>query len=147
MSDTRKTSRCFTLPEKPPPQRISRKKMFRFIETPTLQRRSWRYHDRCHDRAFDDVIEFFFTKLTRHDRRPKSVRDPSSRVWEAMRRVFGGLTRGSRTHRSGYENGDERPGRMGQPSVVFMAFKIKTTMIIKTERTIHHYTIFEDDIG
>ena len=57
-------------------------------------------------------------KMARHGRRPKSVGDPSRRVWEATTTVFWGMTRGSRTHRSRYENGGEWGGLFVWPSVI-----------------------------
>ena len=91
------------------------------------------HHDGCHDMMFDRLIEFF-TKMTRRDRRHKSVRDGSRRVWEAMRRVLPGLTTGSGTHRSRYENRDERRGWFVRPSVVLSALRIKMTAKIRTTR-------------
>ena len=91
------------------------------------------HHDGCHDMMFDRLIEFF-TKMTRRDRRHKSVRDGSRRVWEAMRRVLPGLTTGSGTHRSRYENRDERRGWFVRPSVVLSAWRIKMTAKIRTTR-------------
>ena len=90
-------------------------------------------HDRCHDMMFYGSIECFWIKTTRHGRRHKSVWDPSRRVWEAMTTGFGGSTRGSRTHRFCSENGDERQGRMAQPSVVFREQTLKVALKVKPQ--------------
>ena len=82
-----------------------------------VPRRSEGHHDRCRVMGFDGGCRHLEGRLTRHGRRHKSVREPSSRVWEATRRVFSGLTRGSRRHRSRYENGDEWAGQKVSPSV------------------------------
>ena len=57
-------------------------------------------------------------KWARHGRRPKLVWGPSSRVWEATRRVFSGVRRGSRTNRPWYWNGDEWWCQNVRPSVI-----------------------------
>ena len=76
----------------------------------------------------------FFTKMTRHGRRHKSVWDLSRRVWEATRQVYSGSTRGSTTHRSRCENGDEQSCQKESRSVILRDSVIKVAMKIKTAR-------------
>ena len=90
-------------------------------------------HDRCHDMMFYGSIECFWIKTTRHGRRHKSVRDPSRRVWKATTPAFRGLTPGSRNHRSGYENGDERDNQIVPPSVFSRELSMNT--VVNTETT------------
>ena len=56
-------------------------------------------------------------EMIRHDRRHKSVRGPSRRVWEATTTVFAGSTMGSRTHRSSCQNGVDWQCLINPPSV------------------------------
>ena len=71
--------------------------------------------------------------MRRHGRRHKSVRDPSSRVWEATTTVLRGSTTGSRTHLPSYENGDDLPGRIIPPSVVLSKLSMNVSVrIVKT---------------
>ena len=53
----------------------------------------------------------FWTKMTWHGRRHKSVWDLSRRVWEATKRVYSGSTTGSTTHRSLVKTGTNSPVR------------------------------------
>ena len=89
--------------------------------------------------VFDGAMMIFRQKWTRHDRRHKSVGDASSRVCEATRRVFVGLTRASRRHRSRYENGDEPPCRNVPPSVIMSELNMVTSARNETESTTRHY--------
>ena len=73
-------------------------------------------------------------EMTRHDRRHKSVRGPSRRVWEATTTVFRGSTRGSRAHSSRYENGADRQCRIAPHSVIFV--DKWTILVVKIQMTI-----------
>ena len=84
------------------------------------------------------VLLAFRAKMTRHGRRHNSVWGLPSRAWEATRRVFSGMTRVSRRHRSRYENGDEQTGQNMPPSVVLSELRIKTTMKTRMDRTTGH---------
>ena len=72
---------------------------------------------------------------------PRSVGDPSSRVWVAMRRVLSGLTRELRTHRSSYENGDDTPGRFVPSSVNIGNLRTVVSVRNGTERRSGHSEI------
>ena len=52
------------------------------------------------------------------------------------RRRLGGSTRGSKTHRSGYGNGDDLPGLIVQPSVILWDMRMKLSM--KNETATRH---------
>ena len=58
--------------------------------------------------------------------------------------VFG-VDKGSRTRRSSYENGDERPYQKVSPSVILRESRMIMSVEIETERTVHHCGICEDD--
>ena len=91
------------------------------------------------DMGFDGRCRHFEGRLTRYGRWHKSVWDPSSRVWEAMRRAFSGLTRGSRRHRSRCENGDEWAGQKVSPSVILPEFGMILPARNETEQRTRHY--------
>ena len=52
-------------------------------------KRSRRHHSRGHDMAFEG-IDIIQARNEQRGRRSRSVRDPSSRIWEAMRSAYGG---------------------------------------------------------
>ena len=92
----------------------------------TSERGSWR------DVLWTNWV--FWTKMTRHGGRHKSVWDLSRRVWEATRGVYSGSTRGSRRHRSRYWNGGERPCQFVSRSVFLRESIIKVASKIQTAR-------------
>ena len=84
-------------------------------------------------------------KMTQHDRRHKSCWGPSRRVWEARTTVFEVSTRGLRTHRSRYENGDERHVRIVPPSVILRGLESKLQGEKYWKSTTYHRTICVDE--
>ena len=119
---------------KGPISEIKRNSSFVLESQQRLRRRSEGRHDRRHDMVFDGFYRCFERRGTRHGRRPKSVRGPSRRVWEATTTVFSGLTRGSRIHRSRYENRDELCNQNVQPSMVLPESEMKRATKNKTAR-------------
>ena len=81
----------------------------------------------------------FRRKWPRHGRRPKSVGDASSRVWEATRRVLPGSTRVSRRHRSRCGNGAERRGLFVRPSTILSELQMILAARNETESSQRHH--------
>ena len=103
---------------------IQEKRLHPLISSTTPSETLRGRHEGCHGMGFDGRYWGGEWELTRHGRRHKSVGDPLSRVWEAMRRVLEVLTTGSRTHRSRYGNGCERQGLNVPPSVILRALQM-----------------------
>lgn len=63
-----------------------------------------------------------------------------------MTTAFGGLTTGSRTHRSSYENGDERPCLFVRPSVILPELEVILSMKNVKMRIflVVHVTLFDE---